>query len=84
MKNPKYKVHDWVKLHAMSLTASAMTYLVTGVYTETYEGGSQVSYRLRGHSGKGVASTTFLVAEMEIEAQIGTTIKDDNGKAKKT
>ncbi len=74
MKEPKYKVGDWVKLHAITAKTTEQTYHVLVIYTETCEDGTQITYRLRKHNREeGITGTVTTVAEMEIEAQVGST-----------
>jgi len=74
MKEPKYKIGDWVKLHAITAKGSTMTYHVINIYIDICESGSQVKYQLREHDReKGITGRLIGVAEMEIEAQVGTT-----------
>ena len=74
MIEPKYKISDWVKLHGITPKALEMTYHVLSIYTETCEDGTQITYRLRKHNREeGITGTVTTVAEMEIEAQVGST-----------
>ena len=76
MKEPKYKISDWVKLHAITLKGSEMTYHIIEIHIDICEGGTQISYRLSEHSReKGITGRALIVAEMQISAQVGSTIK---------
>ncbi len=76
MKEPKYKVGDWVKLHAITPKGAEMTYHVTNIRIEICEGGTQIFYRMsEHHRDSGMTGRGIDLPEMKINTSIGSTIK---------
>lgn len=71
MKEPKYKIRDLVKMHL----DTESTFHILEVIINICEGGSRISYLVRPIFGRAALTTPLLrVGEMEIEAQVGSTI----------
>jgi len=75
MVEPKYKIGDWVKLHAITPKGLDRTYHVLGITIDICEAGVQVTYKVSEHSREqGITGRVLVLPEMQIDAFVGTTI----------